>query len=206
MEQELWTLTLKGDDIKAYNNRFHELALMCPDLVPNEKKKVERYIRGFPKRIKENTTSSKPATLHEAINMARKLVEQAVQALAEGRGYAGNLPWYNRCKAHHQPGLCPPRRSNYHKLGHEEEDCRTRIPVARGNSLQNVTCFSCGEKGHYRDKCLRGRNPQNEGAHGGAYVIRTKEPQQDPNLIVGLTEEEKLLTLSPFRVVALNLA
>ncbi|GJU74997.1 putative reverse transcriptase domain-containing protein [Tanacetum coccineum] len=39
MEQELWTLTLKGDDIEAYNNRFHELALMCPDLVPTEKKK-----------------------------------------------------------------------------------------------------------------------------------------------------------------------
>nr|GEX10613.1 hypothetical protein [Tanacetum cinerariifolium] len=32
MEQELWTLTLKGDDIEAYNNRFHELALMCPEL------------------------------------------------------------------------------------------------------------------------------------------------------------------------------
>ncbi|GJW54530.1 putative reverse transcriptase domain-containing protein [Tanacetum coccineum] len=35
------SLTLKGDDIEAYNNRFHELALMCPDLVPNEKKKFE---------------------------------------------------------------------------------------------------------------------------------------------------------------------
>nr|GEZ36091.1 hypothetical protein [Tanacetum cinerariifolium] len=41
MKEELWTLTLKGDDIEAYNNRFHELALMCPDLVPNEKKKIE---------------------------------------------------------------------------------------------------------------------------------------------------------------------
>ncbi|GJV60055.1 hypothetical protein Tco_1466155 [Tanacetum coccineum] len=38
MEQELWTLTLKGDDIEAYNNRFHELALMCSELVPTEKK------------------------------------------------------------------------------------------------------------------------------------------------------------------------
>ncbi|GJT58500.1 hypothetical protein Tco_1002033 [Tanacetum coccineum] len=41
MEQELWTLTLKGDDIEAYNNRFHELALMCPELVPTKKKKIE---------------------------------------------------------------------------------------------------------------------------------------------------------------------
>ncbi|GKE25974.1 putative reverse transcriptase domain-containing protein, partial [Tanacetum coccineum] len=79
MEEELWTLTLKGDNIEAYNNRFHELALMCPDLVPNEKKKIERYIRGFPKRIKGNITSLRPTTLHDAINMAHELVEQAVQ-------------------------------------------------------------------------------------------------------------------------------
>ncbi|GKB37349.1 hypothetical protein Tco_0882291 [Tanacetum coccineum] len=58
------------DDIEAYNNRFHELALMCPELVPTEKKKIERYVRRFPERIKGNITSSKPATLHDAINMA----------------------------------------------------------------------------------------------------------------------------------------
>ncbi|GJS54982.1 hypothetical protein Tco_0628344 [Tanacetum coccineum] len=43
MEQELRTLTLKGDDIEAYNSRFHEPALMCPELVPTEKKKIERW-------------------------------------------------------------------------------------------------------------------------------------------------------------------
>ncbi|GKC05965.1 reverse transcriptase domain-containing protein [Tanacetum coccineum] len=52
MEQELWNLTLKGDDIEAYNNRFYELALMCPDLVTPEKKKIERYIRGLLERVK----------------------------------------------------------------------------------------------------------------------------------------------------------
>nr|GEU88901.1 putative polyprotein [Tanacetum cinerariifolium] len=35
-------LNKKGDDIKAYNNRFHELDLMCLDLLPTEKKKIER--------------------------------------------------------------------------------------------------------------------------------------------------------------------
>ncbi|GJT55379.1 putative reverse transcriptase domain-containing protein [Tanacetum coccineum] len=198
MEQELWTLTLKGDDIEAYNNRFHELVLMCPELVSTEKKKIEKYIRGFPEGIKGNVTSSKPATLHDAINMARELIEQGVQAKAlrigdsnkrkwedqqgnnyhqqqnrrqeaakvyvaapaKGRGYAGNLPWCNRCKAHHQPGPCPPRCGKCHKLGHQEGDCRTRIPVARDNSLQNVTCFGCGNHGHYRSDCpeLKNRN------------------------------------------------
>ncbi|GJV10976.1 putative reverse transcriptase domain-containing protein [Tanacetum coccineum] len=80
IEHELWTLTLKGDDIEGYNNRFHEQALMCPELVTPEKKKIKCYIRGLPKRIKENVTSSNPANLHDAINMARELVEQAIQA------------------------------------------------------------------------------------------------------------------------------
>nr|GEZ76756.1 putative reverse transcriptase domain-containing protein [Tanacetum cinerariifolium] len=78
IEEELWTLTLKGDDMEAYNNRFHELALTCPDLVPNEKKKIKRYMKGFPERIKGNITSARPTTLHEAINLARELVEQAI--------------------------------------------------------------------------------------------------------------------------------
>nr|GEV71402.1 hypothetical protein [Tanacetum cinerariifolium] len=79
MEQELWTLTLNGDDIEAYNNRFHEVTLMCHNLVSTKKKNFERYIRGFPKRIKGNITSSRPTTLHDAINMAPELVKQAVK-------------------------------------------------------------------------------------------------------------------------------
>ncbi|GKD57960.1 reverse transcriptase domain-containing protein [Tanacetum coccineum] len=92
MEQELWTLTLKGDDIEAYNNRFHELALMCPELVPTKKKKIEKYVCGFPERIKGNITSLKPATLHEAINMARVLVEQSVQDRAARIGESRRQP------------------------------------------------------------------------------------------------------------------
>ncbi|GKB58272.1 hypothetical protein Tco_0914458 [Tanacetum coccineum] len=93
MEQELWTLTLKGDDIEAYSNRFHELVLMCPELVSTESKKIEKYICGFPERIKGNITSSKPATLHEAINMARELVEQSVQGRAARIGESNKRKW-----------------------------------------------------------------------------------------------------------------
>ncbi|GJZ71645.1 putative reverse transcriptase domain-containing protein [Tanacetum coccineum] len=93
MEQELWTLTLKGDDIEAYSNRFHKLVLMCPELVSTENKKIEKYIRGFPERIKGNITFSKPATLHEAINMARELVEQSVQGRAARISESNKRRW-----------------------------------------------------------------------------------------------------------------
>nr|GEZ00014.1 hypothetical protein [Tanacetum cinerariifolium] len=100
MEQELWTLTLKGDDIKAYKNRFHELALMCPDLVPNEKKKIERYMKGFPERIKGNITFARPTTLHEAVDLARELVEQAVQGKAARASESNKRRWEEHQRNH----------------------------------------------------------------------------------------------------------
>nr|GEX60928.1 reverse transcriptase domain-containing protein [Tanacetum cinerariifolium] len=56
--------------------------LMCPELVTLERKKIERYIQGLSEKVKANVTSSKLASLHEAINVARELVEQAIQAKA----------------------------------------------------------------------------------------------------------------------------
>ncbi|GJR87018.1 putative reverse transcriptase domain-containing protein [Tanacetum coccineum] len=111
MEQELWTLTLKGDDIEAYNNDIHELALMCPELVPTERKKIEKYVHGFPERIKGNITSSKPATLHDAISMARELVKQSVQGRATTIGENNKRKWEDHQEPQ-QHNKQPPTETN----------------------------------------------------------------------------------------------
>nr|GEX36894.1 hypothetical protein [Tanacetum cinerariifolium] len=59
LENELWNLKLRDTNIAAYTQRFNELVLVCPDVVPSEKKKVEAYIKGLPENIKGETTSSK---------------------------------------------------------------------------------------------------------------------------------------------------
>nr|GEV50315.1 reverse transcriptase domain-containing protein [Tanacetum cinerariifolium] len=52
LEDKLRHLKLRDVNIAAYTERFNELAVLCPDAVPNEKKKVELYIKGLPEIIK----------------------------------------------------------------------------------------------------------------------------------------------------------
>ncbi|GJX52547.1 hypothetical protein Tco_0280916 [Tanacetum coccineum] len=89
---------------------------------------------------------------HQQQNRRQEAAKVYVAAPTNGRGYAGNLPWYNRCKAHHQPGLCPPRCGKCHKLGHQEGECRTRIPVAGGNLIQ-MYMLCCGNLWALHDDC-----------------------------------------------------
>ncbi|GJR69463.1 putative reverse transcriptase domain-containing protein [Tanacetum coccineum] len=70
------------------------------------------------------------------------------------------------------------------ELGHMEKDCRVRLQGAGNDFLQNVTCFGCGEKGHFKDKCPKAGNQQNDGARGRAYVV-VENPQQNPNVVTG---------------------
>nr|GEV54333.1 putative reverse transcriptase domain-containing protein [Tanacetum cinerariifolium] len=207
MEQELWTLTLKEDDIEAYNNCFHELALMCPELVSTEKKKIEKYIRGFPERIKGNITSSKPATLHDAINMALELFEQAVQGTAARIGESNKRRWedHQRNTNNNNPNNNNRNRNNNH---HQQQNRRQETARAyaatpaegrgyvgnlprcnRCNSHHNEQCppkcRECQRTGHQEKDCrvrVSGRSKQNEGARGRAYVV-VENLQQNPNVV-----------------------
>ncbi|GJS13632.1 putative reverse transcriptase domain-containing protein [Tanacetum coccineum] len=159
-EEELWTLTLKGDDIEAYNNRFHELALMCPDLVPNEKKKIERYIRGFPERIKGNITSARPTTLHDAINMAHELVEQAIQGKAARVSEINKRKWEDHQKNNlnnNNPNNRNRNRNNNHhqQPNRKQETARayaTTLAGGRGYNGNLPWCHRC-KAHHHQGLC-----------------------------------------------------
>nr|GEV14859.1 reverse transcriptase domain-containing protein [Tanacetum cinerariifolium] len=70
MEDEFYNLNVKGNDLKTYVRRFQELSVLCPNMIPNNKKLMEVFIGGLPRSIEGNVTASKPQTLEEAINIA----------------------------------------------------------------------------------------------------------------------------------------
>nr|GEW56100.1 hypothetical protein [Tanacetum cinerariifolium] len=210
MEEELWTLTLKGGDIEAYNNLFHELELMCPDLVSDQRKKIKRYMKGFPKRIKGNITSARPTTLHEAVNLARELVEQAVHGKAARVNENNKRRWEEHQRNHPNNNNNNPNNRNrnrnnnnnqHHQQNRRQETARAYAAApAEGTSYAGTLakCNQCNlhhtgrcppkyrrcqRLGHYEADC-KGRNQQNEGAHARAYVV-VENLQQNPNVVMG---------------------
>nr|GEX21276.1 reverse transcriptase domain-containing protein [Tanacetum cinerariifolium] len=162
LEDKLRHLKLRDMNIAAYTERFNELALLCPDVVLNEKKKVELYIKGLPKIIKGETTSSRPVTLNEAVRMAHALMEQKIQAknerIAEGLK---------------------------RKIGHKAKDCRSKN-VASGAAVQpNVVCYKYGERGHKSYECPKKTDRIGGNVQGQAYVIRDTEHNQGSNVVMG---------------------
>ncbi|GJS09279.1 putative reverse transcriptase domain-containing protein [Tanacetum coccineum] len=83
----------------------------------------------------------------------------------ERRGYAGPLPYYNKCRLHHK-GLCTMRCGNCKKVGHQTRDCRAAIALntqrAPVRNQQGIICYECERPGHFKKDCPKLRN-QNRG-------------------------------------------
>ncbi|GKD87253.1 putative reverse transcriptase domain-containing protein [Tanacetum coccineum] len=78
--------------------------------------------------------------------------------------YADKLPFCGKCGRHHT-NACPPTCHNYARAGHKAKVCRApprpasqRGPGTQGGQGSDVTCFGCGEKGHYKNKCPNNGN------------------------------------------------
>ncbi|GKD38520.1 hypothetical protein Tco_1258727, partial [Tanacetum coccineum] len=93
MEDEFYNLVVKGNDLKTYIKRFQELAVLCPNMVPNTEKLMEVFINGLPKSIEGNVTASKPQTLEEAINIAQRLMDQIIKH--DSVGLVVHYYWYS---------------------------------------------------------------------------------------------------------------
>nr|GEY64010.1 hypothetical protein [Tanacetum cinerariifolium] len=203
MECELWNLRVKEMDISSYNTPFNELMILCPRIVPTERKKVEAYIHGLLENIKGEVTSSEPTTLNKAVRMAYTLMEQKVKAIAERevdnkkskwenfQGGSSNVveiaivtetttttPATGSVRAMTNVG-----NQNTNEAG-QNVKCNKYGMQHYGNCL--VKCNKCGKIGHKARDCWSkvvaiGRS----GAHGQAYALRDGDQNLRPNVATG---------------------
>ncbi|GJT84656.1 putative reverse transcriptase domain-containing protein [Tanacetum coccineum] len=66
------------------------------------------------------------------------------------------------------------------------KDCRGKGPATCANTQPILTCFGCGEHGHFKNQCPQNNGQQQQGgARGKFYVVGDKNAQQDPNVVTG---------------------
>ncbi|GJU69274.1 putative reverse transcriptase domain-containing protein [Tanacetum coccineum] len=82
MENELWNLTVKNNDLAAYTKRFQELTLLCSRMVSGEEDRIERYVGGLPNNIHGNVMSAEPTRLQDATRFANSLMDQKLKGYA----------------------------------------------------------------------------------------------------------------------------
>ncbi|GJY80411.1 putative reverse transcriptase domain-containing protein [Tanacetum coccineum] len=211
--------TFKGLALTWWNGNLHILGLVNANHIPWTEFKMMMTTEYCPAteiqrmEIKGNIISSKPVTLHDAINMARELVEQAVQGRATRIGESNKRKWEDHQRNTNNNNLNNNnnnnrnRNNNHHQQQNKRQETAKAYAAApaedrgyarnlprcnRCNSYHNgkcpLKCQKCQRTGHREKDCKdnypNGRNQQNEGARARAYVV-VENPQQNPNVVAG---------------------
>ncbi|XP_071694577.1 uncharacterized protein [Rutidosis leptorrhynchoides] len=177
-EVEFWELRMKNLEVEEYNNRFLELAALCPSMVTPESKKFEKYIIGLPPQIQGNVIYAGKETIEATMLMTQNLVMAARRNAKEKQTEVKATD--NKRKHHH--GLCTAECGRCKKIGHSTKNCKVALPAT--NTTPTVpTCFGCGEKGHYKNNYPKNNTATAGNAKGRAFVMIAKEARDDEDVI-----------------------
>ncbi|GJX20699.1 putative reverse transcriptase domain-containing protein [Tanacetum coccineum] len=183
MENELWNLKVKGLPLNIKGNAtlsklvdLHEAIEMAQGLMYQV---VQELGENSSDKRKWNENHYNDNNTNHTTNLNPNKCPEAARVFSAGQGsYADKLPYCGKCGRHHTDA-CPPTCHNCGRAGHKVKDCRApprpasqRGPGSQGGQGSDVTCFGCGEKGHYKNKC------PNNGSQGRGNQIRGN--QQNP--------------------------
>nr|GEV14392.1 reverse transcriptase domain-containing protein [Tanacetum cinerariifolium] len=148
-----------------------------------DKNQKENYIQQ-PPYMRQNVGGQSVAKAHTTGSNVKK-------------GYAGPLPYCNKCKLHHKRP-CTMKCKKYNKVRHMTKDSMNTIATTDTQRTLVVnqrvpTCFECERKGHYRNEYPKLKNQTRgnkagkkiEEAKGKAYVLGREEANPDSNVVMG---------------------
>ncbi|GJT91810.1 putative reverse transcriptase domain-containing protein [Tanacetum coccineum] len=185
---------IQGNVIAAEPTRLQDAIRIANNLMDHKMKgyavRNAKNKRRFDNNQKDNHVQQPPAKRQD-------VVKAYTIRSSEKKGYAGPLPYCNKCRLHHV-GQCTVKCGNCKKVKHMARDCKEagtattqRDPVA---NPQVVTCYECEDKGHYRSDCPKLKN-QNHGNKNGTNEARGKtyalggggEANPDSNVIMDVS-------------------
>ncbi|GKC48980.1 reverse transcriptase domain-containing protein [Tanacetum coccineum] len=137
MEDEFYNLTVKGNDLKHYIRRFQELAVLCPNMVPNTEKLLEAFIGGLPRCIEGNVTASKAQTLEEAINIAQRLIVAPRDYLT-----SPDLTQVAICPNYHEPSIFVSANVMDRSIG-IDNPCLSWTDISQANTVSFESDYGC---------------------------------------------------------------
>ncbi|GJS71903.1 putative reverse transcriptase domain-containing protein [Tanacetum coccineum] len=191
MEDELRNLRLRDHDIAAYTNRFNELVLLCPEVVPSIKKKITiRMAMSYGHKVQRMEEK-----------MLSKTRENGKWKTRNNQGNRGNNRGDNRDNHRHNQNnnrrnggaraMTQAQGENVNQGGHAPK-CnrvatganteRLRFDTSVGDRIISPKSELCPEK-----KKLDGRN-----ASGHIYAVKDVDQAQGPNVVTGSSVYSKI--------------
>ncbi|GJS40001.1 putative reverse transcriptase domain-containing protein [Tanacetum coccineum] len=165
-------LNIKGNITSSKPVDLHEAIEMAQGLMYQVVQELGENSGDKRKWNGNHYNNNNPNNTNNTGNLNPNKRPETARVFTAGQGsYAGKLPYCGKCGRHHT--------DDCGRAGHKAKDCRApprpasqRGPGSQGGQGSDVTCFGCGEKGHYKNKC------PNNGSQGGGNQIRGN--QQNP--------------------------
>ncbi|GKD32380.1 putative reverse transcriptase domain-containing protein, partial [Tanacetum coccineum] len=211
IETELWNLTVKSNDLTAYNQRFQELTLLCTKMVPKEEDKVKKYIGCLTDNIQGNVIAAEPTRLQDAIRIANNLMDQKLKGYTI-KNAENKRRFENNSRDNHGQQQ-PFKRQNVNgpnvaraytvRNNVERRGCVGALPYWSKCRLHHegpctVKCGNCKRVGHMTRDCKSAvaatpqRAPNHENKAGNnkakarAYAIGGGGANPDSNVVTGM--------------------
>nr|GEV10794.1 hypothetical protein [Tanacetum cinerariifolium] len=166
LEVKMWNLKVKGTDV---------------DVVEFATELTDNKILPFAER--QTKYKRKQDDNEQQENKRQNTGMDYTAGPGEKKPYGGSKPLCSKCKYHHDVS-CTPKFHKCNRVVHLVRDCRSS---AATNNQRNLTCYECGNQGHYRSDSLESNNQNHGNQVGGtrarrmAHTLGGGETNQDLN-------------------------